>query len=161
MDKSHPTIARFGVGMKGYSQWYTLSLACVQERKHGSYSKNISSQIHFPRSGVYDTEGKYSIQHFGGDFCSKTSVEMKNDLAIAVCLVLEVVLATQVTAVVNFAVVEQPKMRICRHRHRLHPKRRVDDCQPVEAKARARKGGNGLHAEGIRSPMGHFHALDA
>ena len=144
-----------------YSQWYTLSLACVQEREHGPYSKNISSQMHSPCSGVYDTEGKYSIQHLGGDFSSEASVEMKNNLAIAVCLVLEVVLATQVSAVVNFAVVEQPKMRICRHRHRLHPERRVEDCQPVETKARARKGGNGLHAESIRPPMGHFHTLDA
>ena len=91
--------------------------------------------MHFPRSGVYDTEGKYSIQHLGGDFGSKSSVEMKNDLAIAVCLVFEVVLATQVTAVINLTVVEQPKMRICRHRHGLHPERRVDDCQPVETKA--------------------------
>ena len=91
--------------------------------------------MHFPRSGVYDTEGKYSIQHLSGDFGSEASVEMKNDLAIAMRLVFEVVLATQITAVVNFAVVEQPKMRIYRHRHGLHPERRVDDCQPVETKA--------------------------
>ena len=91
--------------------------------------------MHFPRSGVYDTEGKYSIQHLSGDFGSEASVEMKNDLAIGVCLVLEVVLVTQVTAVVNLTVVEQPKMRIHRHCHGLHPERRVDDCQPMETKA--------------------------
>ena len=137
------------------------SLACVQERKQGTYSKNISSQVHFSRFGVHDTEGKYSIQHLGGYLGSEASVEVKNDLAIGVCLVPEVVLATQVTAVVNLAVVEQSKMRICRHRHGLDPKRRVDDYQSVETKARAGKGGNGLNAEGIRSSVGHFHALDA
>ena len=117
--------------------------------------------MYFPRSGIYDTEGKNSVQHLGSGLGSEASVEVNNDLAIAVCLVREVVLTTQVTAVVNFSVVEQSKMRICRHCHGLHPKRRVDDCQPVETKARSGEGGNGLDAEGIRPSVGHFHALDA
>lgn len=117
--------------------------------------------MHFPRFGVDDAESKHPVQHLGGDFGSEASIEVNNHLAITTRLVFEVVLASHVTAVVNLAVVEEANMRVCRDHHGLHPVNLVDDCQPLETKARARKGRNRLDTECIRTPMGHFHALNA
>ena len=76
-------------------------------------------------------------------------------------LVLEVVTAAQVTMVVNFAVVDQPEVRIGGNSHGLHPVRSIDDRQPMETETRAGKGRNSFDAECIWSPVGNFHALGA
>ena len=86
---------------------------------------------------------------------------MNDNLAVAVSLVFEVVLAAQITKVVNFAVADQPEVRIGVNSHGLHPVRSIDDRQPMETETRAGKGRNRLDAECIWSPVGNFHALDA
>ena len=91
---------------------YRCKCTFIKECKHRSNTEDVSAKEHFSLFCVYDDERKHSVQHLSGFFGTKTGVEMKDSLPIAVRLVVESVFLLHFPAVVYFTVVEQANVRI-------------------------------------------------